>query len=274
MADCINCDNITYSGLDIYVDFTRLDGETQYSYIARRAIGKTGWTIDSDNPDLQIMKSTHATTTDNLDTIAVTDNGIAVGPDTYGHVIWYSEGATGSIRVIIPLGDKPAANALKYRSDPFAPGFYMVTPTNAYEPMVFQRTYRNVPTFNGNTMYYDYARKVWCYVGIGSEPALKFSDFGTTTISYTQGDPFFDFEKNHRLYYTMTSEKDVLGDVNGTGRVNIVDAQVAYDGACGKLAPTKLSAKRLLMCDVNRDEYVDAADAFAIQSAALTGAWG
>lgn len=62
----------------------------------------------------------------------------------------------------------------------------------------------------------------------------------------------------------------VRGDANGNGTVNIIDAQIAYDVACGAFVDfSTLSMLGWLSCDMNGDERVDAADAFAIQAAAL-----
>ena len=73
-----------------------------------------------------------------------------------------------------------------------------------------------------------------------------------------------------------------LGDVNNSGRINIVDAQVAYDLARGAYGANYGSyplpvgwtvATLFTVADVNADGALDAADAFAIQHYAHTGAW-
>ena len=61
------------------------------------------------------------------------------------------------------------------------------------------------------------------------------------------------------------------GDANGNGVMNIIDAQIAYDGACGTFVDfSTLPMLGWLSCDMNGDGRVDAADAFAIQAAALS----
>ncbi|MDO4183197.1 MAG: dockerin type I repeat-containing protein [Coriobacteriia bacterium] len=57
------------------------------------------------------------------------------------------------------------------------------------------------------------------------------------------------------------------GDVNGDGNVNIIDAQMAYDMACG-VTPKTTEA------DVNYNGYVDSADARAIQYYVHRGYFG
>ncbi len=57
------------------------------------------------------------------------------------------------------------------------------------------------------------------------------------------------------------------GDVNRNGRLNIVDAQVAYDIACARYTANALSPASFLAADVNNNNCVDASDAFAIQHA-------
>ena len=76
---------------------------------------------------------------------------------------------------------------------------------------------------------------------------------------------------------TFTVEKvaeydGLLGDVNFTSTINIVDAQIAYDIATTNLY--KNHEKYETMClaaDVNKDGTVDATDAFAIQVYVHTG---
>ena len=73
-----------------------------------------------------------------------------------------------------------------------------------------------------------------------------------------------------------------LGDANGSGRVNIVDAQVVYDMAAGAygegyaalpLPAGWTRATLLWAANVNGDDAVDAADAFAIQRFVHRGSW-
>ena len=75
-----------------------------------------------------------------------------------------------------------------------------------------------------------------------------------------------DFTLEERVPTSM-----VRGDANGNGAVNIIDAQIAYDVACGTFADfSTLPMLGWLSCDMNGDGRVDAADAFAIQAAALS----
>ena len=73
-----------------------------------------------------------------------------------------------------------------------------------------------------------------------------------------------------------------LGDANGNGRVNIVDAQVVYDMATGAYGadyaalalPAGWTRATLLWAsNVNGDDAIDAVDAFAIQRFVHYGAW-
>lgn len=72
----------------------------------------------------------------------------------------------------------------------------------------------------------------------------------------------------------------IKGDANGNGRMNIVDAQVVYDMSCGKygesyenlpIPATWSHATLLWVANVNNDDAIDAADAFAIQHAIHAG---
>ena len=57
------------------------------------------------------------------------------------------------------------------------------------------------------------------------------------------------------------------GDVNQNGKINIVDAQIAYDIACGLHKDNEGYAQLYALAEVTGDNIVDAADAFAIQYA-------
>ena len=74
---------------------------------------------------------------------------------------------------------------------------------------------------------------------------------------------------------TPTAYKDLAkGDVNENDRINIVDAQIAYDVATAKFSGfDKLSALGVFKADVNNDKALDATDAFAIQVYVHTGSF-
>ena len=61
------------------------------------------------------------------------------------------------------------------------------------------------------------------------------------------------------------------GDINTSGAVNIVDAQIAYDLACGHYAGSPLYEVLMTHANVNTAWGVDASDAFAIQHAIIFG---
>ena len=69
---------------------------------------------------------------------------------------------------------------------------------------------------------------------------------------------------------TFTVEKvaeydGLLGDVNFNNRINVVDAQIAYEISNGMYTTHEKYETMRLAADVNKDGFVDAADAFAIQ---------
>ena len=106
-----------------------------------------------------------------------------------------------------------------------------------------------VPCFAGNPFAWDGNRFV-ALVDSTTFPQLKSADF---TLE-------------ERVPPNM-----IQGDANGNGTVNIIDAQIAYDVACGAFADfSTLPMLGWLSCDMNDDERVDAADAFAIQAAVLS----
>ena len=70
---------------------------------------------------------------------------------------------------------------------------------------------------------------------------------------------------------TAKTMPELKGDVNASGTLNIVDAQVAYDMSCARYAETTLPLANFLAADVNGIDGVNATDAFAIQHALLFG---
>ena len=72
---------------------------------------------------------------------------------------------------------------------------------------------------------------------------------------------------------TAKTTPELKGDVNASGTLNIVDAQVAYDMSCARYAETTLPLANFLAADVNGIDGLNATDAFAIQRAILFG-WG
>lgn len=100
-------------------------------------------------------------------------------------------------------------------------------------------------------------------------PVTVTKDTKFRITAYKEGMLYDNYSERLNLTITAVAEK---GDVNGNGQVNIVDAQIAYDVATGKLSSDtqdyELYRKR---SEVNEDGIIDAADAFAIQHAALFG---
>ena len=69
----------------------------------------------------------------------------------------------------------------------------------------------------------------------------------------------------------VASTPAIKGDVNTSSKLNIVDAQVAYDMACGHYSTSVLPLANFLAADVNADNELSSADAFAIQHAVVFG---
>ena len=62
--------------------------------------------------------------------------------------------------------------------------------------------------------------------------------------------------------------------MNDNDKVNIVDAQIAYDLACGVYTDfVQVSMQQWIAGNVNNDNALDAADAFAIQFKVHHGAF-
>ena len=113
-----------------------------------------------------------------------------------------------------------------------------------------------------------------------SEGATVFVKDATASL---EGDPA-DYQATVGSAASVTILANaLLGDANGNGRVNIVDAQVIYDMGCGRygvdyanlaLPATWTRATLLWAANVNGDDAIDAADAFATQYFVHYGTWG
>ncbi len=95
----------------------------------------------------------------------------------------------------------------------------------------------------------------WCYetlVDASDAKQITESSFSSTAAS--QNDPVMPRR----------------GDVSGNGRVNVVDAQLAYDIACNRFTDySSISMGGWLAANFNNDFVLDASDAFAIQRSCL-----
>jgi hypothetical protein len=92
---------------------------------------------------------------------------------------------------------------------------------------------------------------------------------GGTTI-YTPGDLFDPIPLYLQSGVFHVASGCVLGDLNGNGIVEAVDAYIALKIATGKLVPT---TEQLLAGDTNGNGEVDAADATMIHYYAANGHW-
>ncbi len=123
----------------------------------------------------------------------------------------------------------------------YAGSKYLVTfdPAEALDTGAVQ--YQNTPMFWSEKYGY------WCTL-VDSQVTLQATDF-TYNESATKQSISYD------------------GDINKSGKVNIIDTQTAYDLACGNVYSdySKLSMEQWLSADFNADGAIDAPDAFAIQ---------
>ena len=130
-------------------------------------------------------------------------------------------------------------------------GYYRVTytPESAIE--------KGCVTFNGKPMAYDKSANVWTIVVESAPTQSTINAFAVDESATAFALPLFGEER--------------YGDVNNNGKTNIVDAQIAYDLACGYYSFGSEPAYSYLLADVNADNYVDSADALAIQHAIFYG---
>lgn len=129
-------------------------------------------------------------------------------------------------------------------AEPFAGSYYKVT----YLPTAPQG---NVVSMGGVPMYLDNG----AYVALATAEQIAALKDASFTVSAGEA---------------VVVAHD--GDINANGKVNVVDAQIAYDIATGVHADfSQLSMAQWLNGDVNTDGVLDAADAFAIQYKALNG---
>ena len=95
----------------------------------------------------------------------------------------------------------------------------------------------------------------WCYETlVDASDAEQIVDASFSSTTATRNDPVMPRR----------------GDVNANGRVNVVDAQLAYDIACNRFTDySRISMGGWLAANFNNDFTLDASDAFAIQRSYL-----
>lgn len=276
-----------------YVDFGGTY-DRPYTCVVKRIEGKTGWgyndfeRVDRDatlqtgtqyylriNVENREKGTNKSLWPKNLSSIAFSVNGKQVGQQFgYGFVDWYSETTTGSVAVFVPLPN--SQGDIHYSMKEIAPGINAVVYENGgVSEKVQQMT---VMTYKGKTMNYVYTNPktmyegTWYSVVYGDTTSPRNIDFVPSTISKQE---FYLYGVTN-LRTPLSYQMDVIGDVNGSDRLNIVDAQVCYDVAKGGVytKESQIDGEHILMCDVNGDSYIDASDAFAIQYAVITGYYG
>lgn len=137
----------------------------------------------------------------------------------------------------------------------FVPGMYLVRYYSDFNEA-------GIVMFRGNPMVRIAGQDYWAALVKGDPGVLSRDDFsvdaaGVLTVIARPG-----FEGGSLP----------AGDVNGNGVTNAVDAQIAYDMVVRAYDGFgELPADAWLAADVNDDGFLDAADAFAIQKAALEG---
>ena len=95
----------------------------------------------------------------------------------------------------------------------------------------------------------------WCYETlVNASDAKQITESSFSSTAAIQNDPIMPRR----------------GDVSGNGRVNVVDAQLAYDIACNRFTDySSIPMGGWLAANFNNDFALDASDAFAIQRSCL-----
>lgn len=265
-------DYIMSTGLDTYVDFSN-DG--QYSYLAKKGVNGSGEivytkvaadeTLTSDEEYFLALNiencesgSSSSLWPDDKESIRVYANGRAVGKDGYGVLDWYCHSDSGSLLVLIPLEGK---GTTEYGVTDFAPGIKAVYYKGSAPSRAFDRY--TVMSYKGNVMYYAEDTACYYYLVEGEVTDPVRSDFGSVQM---ESQEYYPYQVSKPGFVKW----DVPGDVNRSGKLNAVDAQVAYDIAKGgAFTLDSLPAKCWIACDVDGNNHVDETDADIIWAAAL-----
>ena len=192
------------------------------------------------------------------------ENGIVVATATFQAV---SEGETSVLLNNLECGtsgntfDKTDVKANSYDVTVAYPGDFNVSKTpyvaaSNMKLVTFVGTVNEgeVPTCKGTSMY-----------KLGDSYVMLASAADATSLTRA------DFDITEGTAQVVS----VDGDINKNGKVNIVDAQLAYDIARGVYTNFKaITQEGYLKADVNGDATIDATDAFAIQYYALYGKFG
>ena len=120
------------------------------------------------------------------------------------------------------------------------------------------------PVWHGSNMWWNGREQCWMLVA-AEESGLAALEAGVSLNA--TGD-----QRTFALPGSAVAGQ-VVGDLNGSGSMSIVDAQLCYNIACGSFGSLDLGVNQstFLMADVNGDHYVDAADALALQHAIHCG---
>ena len=178
----------------------------------------------------------------------ITFNAVAEGTVNLA----FADGAVAAAKMVTADIDLEASTAsvdiagieFEVSEEEYAAGYHLVTCTSDIPE-------GSVPTFKGENMF-----------KVGDDYVALVKDAESVTAA--------DFA-------VVAGEAGSIvrdGDVNANGAVNIVDAQVAYDAATAVYTDfTVLPMSGWLNADVNNDDSVTAADAFAIQYKVHNGAF-
>ena len=145
-----------------------------------------------------------------------------------------------------------APPVFKVSAEPFANGYYKVT----YTEGDFEGT---IIAMNSGDMFRDSETQEFVAL-VTKERAEALTDASFTVVEVSE---------DH-----MIQEFVCDGDLNLNGKVNIVDARIAYDLACGVYTDfAQVSMQQWIAGNMNNDGALDAADAFAIQYKVHHGAF-
>lgn len=157
-----------------------------------------------------------------------------------------------SVALVLSFISCMALPVFKVSTESFANGYYKVT----YTEGVFEGT---IIAMNAEDMFRDSETQEFVAL------VTKEQGEAPTDASFT----VVEVGEDH-----MIQEFVYDGDLNLNVKVNIVDAQISYDLACGVYTDfAQVSMKQWLAGNMNNDGTLDAADAFAIQYKVHHGAF-
>lgn len=200
----------------------------------------------------------------NPDELAIYINDEPLDEVNGSFALAYSYGSLGSVNVYLPV--EWSDTSVVYLGNFSVKEYSGAGTALVYLENAFMEDSLSVPLFRGCTMLYVPDYEAWCSVLDPGENMPEAFDFTSSTTASLEE------KAQYKVAKPGYEDYGLAGDVNGSGKLTIVDAQNAYDAARGAYRiSSDLPIRSWLAADVNHNQYLDLSDVLYIQYALLFG---